>query len=396
MLINRMRLAMLTLLVVGSVATGLGYLTHSLAKNDEPRSVIDGQRPASTQADAPSGAAPGRIFIVGRVLNPLGKPVPNANVMAYARLLYQQGNVIGQTQSDGSGLFRLDALRSSSERREAVGAVALAPGYGFGWVEFDPDAHQPTADISLRPEQVINGRLFDLQGQPAQSVRASVSAIRRVVQRKPDQRREQAEGPIFWRSDAKDLPGWPGSVITDSGGRFTMRGVGRDLRASLTVHDSRFAQQDIQIETDSSSESKQLTAALKPAQIITGRIAYADTGEPVSDAWVSVAARNAGRGGGSASFKANNEGRFRANPAPGDHFVVYAVPPEGQPYLGLLKEFEWPKGAVEHSVDLALPRGVTIRGKVTEQSSGKAIAGATVTLIHIPGRIPSRGRRARP
>ena len=57
------------------------------------------------------------------------------------------------------------------------GAVALAPGYGAGWVELDPDADQPAADITLRPEQVIQGRLFDVQGRPARGVTVSVASM---------------------------------------------------------------------------------------------------------------------------------------------------------------------------------------------------------------------------
>ncbi len=51
----------------------------------------------------------------------------------------------------------------------------MAPGYGVGWVTLDPDDDQPTAEISLRPEQVIHGRLFDVQGRPVPDVRVSVT-----------------------------------------------------------------------------------------------------------------------------------------------------------------------------------------------------------------------------
>ena len=86
---------------------------------------------------------------------------------------------IGDARADGAGRFRLDAPRTSSSRHEAFGAIALAPGHGGGWVELDPDDDQPSADITLRPEQVIQGRLFDLAGRPVPGVTVSVWSIRR-------------------------------------------------------------------------------------------------------------------------------------------------------------------------------------------------------------------------
>ena len=70
------------------------------------------------------------------------------------------------------------APRTSSSRYDTVGAVAIAPGYGVGCVELDPDADQPAADITLRREQVIHGRLFDVQGRPVPDVAISVSGVR--------------------------------------------------------------------------------------------------------------------------------------------------------------------------------------------------------------------------
>src|SRR6185437_7241648 len=84
--------------------------------------------------------------------------------------------LLGDARTDGTGRFRVDAARTSSARQELY-AVAMAPGYGVGWVELDPDHDQPAAEIALRPEQVIHGRVFDLQGRPVPDVRLSVSGI---------------------------------------------------------------------------------------------------------------------------------------------------------------------------------------------------------------------------
>jgi hypothetical protein len=179
-----------------------------------------------------------------------------------------------------------------------------------------------------------------------------------------------------------DLPAWPKPATTDAEGRFTVHGVGRGLQTTLSVTDSRFATQMFEVETDGFPDAKSVTMALRPAQIITGRVTYADTGKPVPHASLIVNARGGGqRGTRAIHFETDADGRFRANPSPGDEFIVNTGPHAGQPYLGASKSFEWPKGAIEHSVDLSLPRGVLIRGKVTEEGSHHPVAGASVVFL---------------
>src|SRR5262249_17799815 len=161
------------------------------------------------------------------------------------------------------------APRTSSSQHDYFFAVALAPGYGVGWVELDPDDDQPTAEISLRPERVVRGRLFDLQGRSVPDVRVSVQYIRSdLPQARAGLRsryvRAGEDGVSYTSKDARDPPAWPRPMTTDSEGRFTLHGVGQNLHAVLVVHDPRFAHQTIEFDTDDDSESKTMTAALAP------------------------------------------------------------------------------------------------------------------------------------
>ena len=134
MLIHKLKLTVLTLLFLGALASGAGYLTRALAIQDEAKAP---QPPIATKPDeAPDGPAPGRMFVVGRVLDPNGKPVPRATVAVYARslasargrpLMTRPQLPIGDARADGSGRFRIDAPRTSSSRYERPGAVALRP-----------------------------------------------------------------------------------------------------------------------------------------------------------------------------------------------------------------------------------------------------------------------------
>jgi hypothetical protein len=241
-----------------------------------------------------------------------------------------------------------------------------------------------------------SGRLFDVQGQPARDVKVSVSALRRVPRRARDPDPEDFDGPAFWWAHPEDLPGWPRPVTTGSDGRFTVRGVGPGVRVYLSVHDLRFASQSIEVATDDASSAKPLTLALAPARTVTVRVTYADTGKPVPHAQVSITRFDQQQlGGGPRPIisETDAEGRFRANVGLGDHGAVAASPPSGQPYLAKFEPIDWPKGAVQHSVDVALPRGVMIRGRVVEQASGKPIAGAIVMASpHMMPNDPRPGR----
>jgi RNA polymerase sigma factor (sigma-70 family) len=386
MLLHKLKLAILTLSFLGAIASAAGFVGQAPARQvGKP----DPGQPAANPDELNLKPAPGRMFVLGRVLDPAGKPVPNATTMVYARskALGHSPSIsrmspvpIGDTRADGSGQFHLDAPRTSSSRFDTFGAVAIAPGYGAGWAELDPDADQPDADITLRPEHVIHGRLFDVQGRPVSGVTISVWLMRHALPRAPAVARGRFEGITYWWTNANDFPAWPTPAMTDAEGRFTLRGVGQNLRVYLTAHHPRFALQRIEVETDGTSESRPITMALAPPKVITGHVTYTDTGKSVPHALIGVISEGTGRSVQS-DFETDAEGRFRINAPSGDAYVVSAWPPAGLPYLAVHQRLNWPKGAIERSLDLALPRGVSIHGKVTEEGSGEPIAAATVRFI---------------
>src|SRR5262249_32599216 len=72
-----------------------------------------------------------------------------------------------------------------------------------------------------------------------------------------------------------------------------------------------------------------------------------------------------------------------------NHFTLIAYPPDATPYLLVRKEIEWKQpDRVQQEVHLTLPRGVLIRGTITEKPSGKPVVGATIDYEQVQGNNP--------
>ena len=124
-----------------------------------------------------------QMTLTGRVLDPAGKPVAEAAVMVIVRSKYASRPQLDaaatgvmsshEGRCDGSGQFRIELPRTTSARQHGLTLIAMAPGHGCGWTDLDPDADPPVADVALRPELIVRGRMFDVQGQPARGVGAA-------------------------------------------------------------------------------------------------------------------------------------------------------------------------------------------------------------------------------
>jgi hypothetical protein len=329
---------------------------------------------------------------IGRVLDPDSRPVAGASVDLMTR--FRSVNVgagdeardrltlLGQGRSEADGQFRLDATRTASARVFRVYALAAAPGYGLGWAELDPDAESPSAEIRLLPEQTVRVRLVDVTGAPARGVEVRVL---RIGRRTDD---GLFDGVTISEPPPDGIRVWPRPATTDAQGRAAFPGVGRGrgVQATLVVRDLRYAQQNLQVDTIPPATGGEVTLALEPARIIEGRVLAADTGRPIPGASVLIGAGRSGSGGLFLTrFRADAQGRFTANPAPGDSFRVSAFAPDGQPYLVPQVGLTWPRGAARKEIDVRLPRGVLLRGKVTEAGTNRPLPDSTVYYIPLNG-----------
>jgi hypothetical protein len=331
---------------------------------------------------------PDRVIVTARVLTPDGKPMKAAAVDIVstsaaapigASLDEYPIRLMGQGETDQDGRIRLDVPRVSSTSVHMFVAIAAAPGFGLNWAKLNPDAEEPTAEIRLEPEQIVRARLVDVSGLPAAGLEVILSGII------TDTRRATWDGLHFWQTLPTGLRAWP-RLMTDSQGQLRINGIGPNVSINLNVRDIRFARQDLLIKAaeTSSPKDKVTTLALEPARIIEGRVLAADTGLPIPSAIISATTRlhnEMANGFMSAKFTADAQGHFQVNPIAGESYTLAAYPTGGEPYLIFDEDVPLPKGAIKVKHDLKLPRGVLIKGKVTEAGTGRPLAGASIQYI---------------
>jgi hypothetical protein len=161
-------------------------------------------------------------------------------------------------------------------------------------------------------------------------------------------------------------------VTTDAQGRFLLHGIGKGAEAGLNITQDQSAPQSVKIKPD---EEEELRVSLTPARILSVRVVYGDTRQPVPGARVSISWSG---GPLPTEFRADANGRVELRPHTGQSFYLRAFAPAGEPYLGRSQEFSWPEGVVRDVLDIALPHGALVRGTITDAESGKPIAGALV------------------
>jgi RNA polymerase sigma factor (sigma-70 family) len=396
MFATQLKLATAVLVTAGVLALGIGVLScPALAQRAgtlpaQPEAGVAGATdPAAQPAPVSPRTEPGQeVAITGRVLDPAGKPVGGAEVAAvqwellrfssWEREALIETKRTARTTSDAEGRFRLTAPQLLPAKWRWLGVLARAPGHGIGWAPVAPDAHRAEAEVRLLPEGTLAGRVVDLQGGPV--VGLEIRA-RKMTWHKGDD----------WR--VLPVPKDFVTATTDDQGRFAFRGVGRDLDVHLEIDDTHCAPKEMDVNTREPEKSGHLFILVAPPQVVEGRVVCEDTGKPVANAPLEVNTLTKSEGGhalpgGTVFGKTDAQGYFKVSAVPGSSGAVQVYPPKDQPYLGNFKSFDWPKGAVRQEVDVKLPRGLLLHGKITEAVSGKPVAQASVQNGgNWPGRV---------
>jgi RNA polymerase sigma factor (sigma-70 family) len=359
----------------------LWALRTPAAAEEQTAAAAVPEEPADPAADHKK-----EMTVTGRVVGPDGKPVPGARVAVIARqglffsggedFAWYRNEVLGQAQADGEGKFRLGVARTERVPVRQVRLFAAADGLGLAWKGLDAKADAVEVEVRLVAEQVVRGRVIDLQGEPVAGAKVHVMELTH----KPA-KGEKGEGTL--EVPPAGFPFGPVTATVDAEGRFVLRGLGPNLATELEVRDDRVARHRWEIDTADREQAEGIKLALPPGRVVEGRVTYEDTGRPVAGARLWIETAGAGRVLGTT----DKEGRYRLNVRPpseqfrkeGNDLGVHAFPPAGEPYWMAERGVAWPKGgATRQEVNVALPRAVLLRGKVTEAGTGKPVAGAYV------------------
>jgi RNA polymerase sigma factor (sigma-70 family) len=374
MFVTKLKIATALLFVAGLVALSAGAVANSAM----PPAEIKGSAPpppptAKHQAQVKPVAAPQPAkakeaakerLLTGRVLGSNGKPLAGARVAVlgwsdWGRLPRwnrpgmmmlggkQTGRfiaapnrrplpvpeLVGQAVTDRAGKFRVKI-------NQAVGGaqvvLAGAAGHGIGWSAIGKDN---SLEIRLPAEQVIRGRLVDVQGQPAANVKVEVSrvgsrptgqgSVRLLLDTAAeaglDYDMDQDGDLLLWMATVQQnimmfptdgktihdhviyksggdavvalvsrtpppasLSFWPKSVTTDAQGRFTIHGIGRGQGIGLLVQDERYAIQALDLPAEKTSKGKEIPLVLQPPRTLEGTMLDVASGRPVPGARLRV------------------------------------------------------------------------------------------------------------
>jgi RNA polymerase sigma factor (sigma-70 family) len=406
MLLAKLKATTFLVLAVAFAGAGLGGVAYQTVgapdtgKPTKPSPIV--QRKSQVTPAVKKSEDPDLIEIRGRVVDPEGKPVAGAAVHVVPYSWDGRENVLplAHLRSGSDGHFQASYRKSqvnppvmNATPWNAVQTVAVAPGYGPAWT-FGA-GEQPGQETTLRlarDDMPLRGRVLDLQGKPVPGVQVRVT--------------------LLWAPSGEDLTAWldtfkreesdqqryrylrrflEGSatglqpVTTGADGRFVIHGLGRERLVEMVLEGPAIAKTKVTAMTRTAEFPRAgsntyhgavFDVVARPTQPIEGVVRDADSGEPL--AGVSVESyQSAGSGMVEQGFvrtKTDAQGRYRLLGMPkGNGNMIMFVPTADQPYFMQVAGVSDEPGLAPITVDRKLKRGIWIRGRVTDQVTGKPV-----------------------
>ncbi len=340
-----------------------------------------------------------RFSFHGRVLRPDGKPAAGAALHTLVPRPGEKFKTDMQTQTDRDGRFRfalakkvVDAALEAGPFAE-ITVLATAPGLGPDWMAISKPSEGELTLQLVRDDVPIMGRILDLQGKPVAGARITRGRIKAEAAGGIDAYLKDVQDDSMRASNhnfAKNywtaLPGEAASVITDSGGRFRLTGIGRDRIVDIEIEDPTIQSATISVMTRSvapvSSPPGTFAAetiygatfdyVVPPGRALTGVVRDQKTKQALSGVTVGGSETNA-------RVKTDQEGRYMLPGFPkGKSYGLMVLAYEKSPYFVTCRRVPDAAGLDPITVDVDCVPGIPMRVKLIDKDTGKPVKGADV------------------
>ncbi|HEY7330711.1 MAG TPA: sigma-70 family RNA polymerase sigma factor [Gemmataceae bacterium] len=395
MTIAKFKSLTILVLTLTSLTVAAGVLAQREAVLQEPsapRSLQAHEKPVSKRnAGKPSAnrdeAKAEMLTVVGRVVDPQGKPVAGADVTLWWHLGYEGYYRMWHPRtlkplhprlgavSDDEGRFRFTFSPSEIDdgpmnmwegRWKSAQVVAAAKGYGPGWALAE-DIRKGELTIPLAESNVpIKGRIVDLQGRPVAGARVRVIRLERGGDFIKD---------FLWQTY------WTGLSVkaaTDEAGTFTLTGLGAGRKALVVFEGPTIAQQFASLDTSVKADKEKSyfplgDVVVKPTKYIVGTIRAKDTGKPLAGVVVY---------GEEDAFRrevrsvTDQNGRYRLVGLPkAERYKLTVYCPESQSYLATFKQRADTEGLKPITADFELRRGIPLAFRMIDKETRQPVRG---------------------
>jgi RNA polymerase sigma factor (sigma-70 family) len=352
------------------------------------------------------------IDVQGQVLDPRGKPVAGAELyVGYSMRRFvlralperapaeQSGpsTLSRRATTDADGRFHFRFATSEldpSALNDALPAVmAVAPGYGPEWAEIGPSGASGLK-LQLVDDLPASGRVLDSKQAPVAGAKLVVRAIYKST--------SAGELDRFVKGDVRGsalrcwkgpLPGKAPTITTDAAGTWRCAGLGQGRIADFALEGPGVPLTFPKVVTrpgEVTSRNPHLHGSsfdylTPPVRTIRGEVRDQATLEPIAGVSVTIKP-------GNAKVYTGLDGRFEIlEHAQKVGYGLIAQPEPGQGYFAGQACAREQDGALELTQDIFLVRGITLSGKVTNDSTGKPPRSALVEYYPLSSN-PHSGR----
>jgi RNA polymerase sigma factor (sigma-70 family) len=414
--VNRLLNSSILLLLVGTAALGigLGSVAFGVASQKHDGKTLAGTEPlpASSPEEKPkteqrqkkpvppgSNAEKG-MTVQGRVLGTDGKPVIGANLF----LCDQAGkSAAPQAATDGEGRFRFTLTATASFNPRFL--LAMSDGLGLDWADLRFKGSGDNLTLNLPTDVPVGGKVVDLEGKPVVGVAVRIVELSTTASGKLDEFLKQwtadkeklATGPAFHLLTERRL--WSPETLqqlatakTGPDGAFRLTGIGRDRGLMLGVRGPGVADHYVRVVTrpdfspgmvsqgQVALSGPKLAIAVAPSKPIKGTLRDAQTRKPL--AGVRVLAYTPDRPihwwWQPVETVTDTQGRYRLDGLAKTRQIIAFDPGCGAPYMHRFDEVGDTAGFAPTVHDTELRRGVVVRGRVTDRSSGLPVRARVV------------------